>query len=1336
MTIDKSNDEQPLAVTVSGKSSLPAQLQRYNRKVQAWVAAKGGALQTLDPIWIPGMIEPVFTDGAVGGVNDNMINENVGGLLIIIQAYQNMGAGDWIRVYWGDDSSPVASDSVKPDQVDKDFAMQIRPEAVPEGVNTLYCTVTRAGGGNGGTSTHIDVLVRTDYPGGTDPRPELPDHQNLPAPRPDLPDSGIIDEDAAKNGVKVTIDHYPNMRVYDTLLLHWGGVLVQHGVTQAEVDAGEVVITVTEEIIREAGDSDELGINYWVYDEVHNRSSDWSPRTVVVVEVGEGLFSAPLIENPDTEADPYDLIDLDDLGEDDLLIQVVVFSNGLIKDDVIELTWVGTTAEDETIEYVAPPKTVQRDPEILVFMIPNDDVRKLARGRGVASYTVTRDGVLAGASKRDFARFIGSEVGLPKPVIADAVGGTLDPTLASTTVTVPGEVLEPGDYIYMIWLGTRADGSTLLYQKDAPIGGGGGGKPVVFPIDGPENIAPLDGGTVTVYYRLYKGSLGRELQSERELLMVGETRAELPAPATLPSADSGFIDPADLPGGQLQITIAAYPGMKAGQTVHLTWDDGGGAVDIDYMPITPPLEGKEVPFFMDRATFEGYLGALIKLSYWVEDPDAPPRLSAVVTFTVGAGSVPLPAPTVLEAVDGILNPSAALDGATVQIPVSVGLVHGDYVEVQWRGDKPGGVHTELAQVHPEDIGKPFDVIIDYEYVIANADGNVVVTYKVLKLDGGTPQSDPLSLRVQSATLPLPKITQAEGDELNPDDVLDGATVMIDASARFQEHDHVVIRIISSAEGGSVILTHDVPSGGAGQPVTVRVEHHVINASNGVSIDLEYEITRDAGGEPEKSDKVTYRVSREVGDGPLKVLGARYNLCTYRASGAPRMLSAQHATTMAPMLAEWQYEGDTTWTAATQWFDSQPWRPLYARTKSETYRLWPNNIIGNGIDTTATGAAAFVAMRDEVIVNGEREVDMVAWGNEAYGGKLEPNLIIFKNVEEITACSNAYTARLRTGHVLCWGGGMEPPAENGNFRQVRSNALAFAGLRTDGSLLAWGADTHGVPVPADVSQYKDYVQVCGAAMAFAAIRQNGQVKAWGDEANGGKLETGQDLITGVKQIIGNYGAFAALRDGGGSRSVFAWGNPAYGGEIKDDEIARATNVKALGAATAQAFTILLDTGGILGWGPDTHGGVIPVEIKILTNIVSVVSTWHAFCARLSNGYVVAWGNPDNGGNIPPDIVKLSDIAQVVGSAWSFAALRKNGTVVAWGDPVTGGDISSVAAQLTNVRAVYANSHGFTALTGDGRVVTWGQPDGGGNSDPVQGDLRGKVTHGHYVTDGNR
>lgn len=61
-----------------------------------------------------------------------------------------------------------------------------------------------------------------------------------------------------------------------------------------------------------------------------------------------------------------------------------------------------------------------------------------------------------------------------------------------------------------------------------------------------------------------------------------------------------------------------------------------------------------------------------------------------------------------------------------------------------------------------------------------------------------------------------------------------------------------------------------------------------------------------------------------------------------------------------------------------------------------------------------------------------------------------------------------------------------------------------------------------------------------AYAFAALKADGTVAAWGDAANGGLISTATaSQLTNVVQIFSNTFAFAALK---GDGTVVTWGMP--------------------------------------------------------------------------------------------------------------------------------------------------------------------------------------------------
>lgn len=1044
----------------------------------------------LDPLSVPGLITPIQTPGAIGGVNRNMIYASAKGLLVQLLPYVNMQGGDWVEVFWDNDDVPVATAVVLPEQEQDSVPLYIPANRVPEGLHPLYARVTRQSGNQEETAP-LHVLVRTLLPGGFDPEPDLPGHQNLAAPEPELPPSGIIDEEAAKNGVKVTIPGYPNIRQFDTLTFSWGGVQFTYEVTAADVQADQIELLVDEATILAAGASDALVLVYWVWDEVHNLASDWSMRTLVTVEIGEDLFDAPMIENPDDNADPYDVIDLDELGEDDLVVAAMVYNNGLLIGDVITLTWTGTTAQGLPVTFTPPPETVNRDPQAINFLIPNADVRVLGGGRGVASYTVTRNDAPAGVSKRAFVTFVGAEQRLPKPQLPDAEDGVLAPDLEQTTVIIPGEALEAGDIVYLVWLGTRANGSPLLHEDSRNVSGGSAGQPMPFTVPG-QFIAPLDGGTLSVYYRLYKRSIGMELESDREHLRVGESQAELPAPTTDPAAVDGVLDPAQLPA-VLTIIVPHWPGMNDRQTVHLVWRASGGGNHDDFMPISAPMVGKDVVFHMDRETVEAYRDKDIQLSYWVETPGEASQVSGVLRFKVGTR-------------EEIESGPFRVMGA------------------RWDNGSWGsrGQPKMLSALRDTNL-QPMQVAWRYE-----TDEQWTVATRWIDRKPG------LKLYVRSSS---------ETWLCNPLNIIGTGTHLNDSgnSAFVAMRDEV-------SAGGDIevdaVAWGNPDCGGAMEPEQIAVKNVAqLTATVGA-----------CAARLRDGDVICWG-PEYYGGMPRRISGNFVELAATGSSFAGRTASGElfawgngdhDAVPIPDHVLQYQdyrhvYPGGVGFCGLRENGKVVPWGR-----QGDGGELLPDQAELDGVEDVLGNNGAYVALRDS---GTSRSV--FAWGNAANGGLLPDEVGREHNVASLAAATHdAFCIQLKNGELMVWPlssqSGSLPQELVGvtNVVEVSATQEAFCARLDSGKVVAWGNPQWGGTLPRYVADKTDIIQVANAMMAFAALCRDGTVVTWGKPECGGDSSSVAEQLFDVRALYGNGSGFTALTSDG---RVVTWGVPAGGGD---------------------------------------------------------------------------------------------------------------------------------------------------------------------------------------------
>lgn len=1331
------------------EGSLQDLLDAYNKRRFTPSINDAG---TLDRLYIPRHIYPLKTEGADVGVNLFTVQAGIKGLEIIVQVYANMAMGDRIDVYWLNPNLPVASGVVGPPPADGQvpqpgepgahFFLYVAADKVPgfvrlgttpspeqiQGVvSELWYTVTRAGSTNTESSKRLNVLSRMVQPGGVDPEPDRPGHYRLSPAQVAVPAEGVT----GQKDIEVTAQPYLYMRAFDLIWLSWGGVFVEREVQPEEVGK-PLVIKVSKAVIQEAGESADLIVSYRIIDEVQRQSSDWSLRAFIKVEFDNGSLRAPLIRNPDPRPPQRDVIDLGKLAAADLSIIVNTLGDvfELAVDDVVQLVWRGMTAAGQLLEFLPPAQTVEdlHIGDVLKFAIPNLRLLALGMGSGIAFYQVSR-GSETFLSKRTFVSFIGQARGLTRPILVEAKDDRIEADSKTATVLIEAAVgLLAGDWVGLRWVGTRADGSQLPYTQRRQVRAAQVGKdfPLIVPVA--QNLAPLDRGSLQLGYQVERAGLPVPLESESTFVGVGRGLDELPAPETEPVFADGNVNPREHAAIEVKVNYRADP--ASGKQIRLNWPNWQGAVE-ELVQEPQLTEDTYFPIYQEQLLANDT--STVAITYTILESGVAGATSEPLTLNIGV--VPrkkLPALEFLGAGGVLLDPSEPImpnEPLTLRMVAEVEFAFGDEWEIRWVGQHPGSVHEYSERITEDQQGRAREYPMPAGIVRASNNGDVVVHYNVFRVSGPEQSSDPVTLRVQGTTLPLPTFVEAVNGNLNPDDVLSGARALIAAAARLSSGDLVNLKV--SHPGGAKHYPRTVQPHEAGGPLQIPVPHADILTWLNQPIELSYTLFRSPGGPTEPSDVTPYTVSRVLSSGTLRVFGARYNATTYRASGSSRVLSAYTATMPPrPILVEWQYQGDTTWIAGYTWLDKEPHKVLRVRNQSDAVLLNPTNVFGTGNDSVVNGTAAFAAL----IENEPRTPGRFAlayWGMVGWGGRGPvggaPN-----NVVGLCATRSACAAILSDRTIVTWGataeGNAYPNGDSTRFRFLRSNSTAFVGCReSDGSLMGWGAGHDAASFTKNVTGNRDFVDVYGAGQAFAAKRRSGTLVAWGAAGNGGTIPALIANRTDNVHVKGNFAAFVVRR---ADMSVEAWGNTSYGASIPQP-IKDRLDIATLEGATAQAFAVLTTGGQVLAWGAATHGGTVPPDIAALTDIVEVTSTWHAFCARRRSGHVMAWGNATNGGSVPANIQQLNDIVQVVGSAWSFAALRSDGSVVAWGHATSGGDVSQVPG-LSNVRAIYANSNGFTALTSDGRVVTWGHAGGGGDSSAAQRLLRNRLVTGHPDT----
>ncbi|HDM8218941.1 TPA: tandem-95 repeat protein [Vibrio campbellii] len=313
---------------------------------------------------------------------------------------------------------------------------------------------------------------------------------------------------------------------------------------------------------------------------------------------------------------------------------------------------------------------------------------------------------------------------------------------------------------------------------------------------------------------------------------------------------------------------------------------------------------------------------------------------------------------------------------------------------------------------------------------------------------------------------------------------------------------------------------------------------------------------------------------------------------------------------------------------------------------------PNDLpMGDEIDEIVTNNNAFAILT--------KDGSVVTWGGTSLNGE-----DVSSGIKEIYPKFGAFAARRVTSSGLSavtWGvdslGGDSSGVDfSKGVESVFSNPTDFAAIMGDCSVEVWGSNRR-----TEASCITDVAATFGA---FAAIKSNGSVIAWGDSNAGGDSSAESSQLTGdVVSLSSTIGAFAALKENG---SVVAWGR----GELAGIHDVGGTTPPELSSVTVDAlysnyfaFVAVTDRGDLVSWGQVSFGGTAPT----ISNVKNIFSNKVAFAALTENGQLVAWGNPRYGGSAPSNINDGGGIRAVSATNFAFAVIKNNGSVDSWGDP---------------------------------------------------------------------
>ncbi|HEY4438766.1 MAG TPA: hypothetical protein VGN40_21660 [Lelliottia sp.] len=264
------------------------------------------------------------------------------------------------------------------------------------------------------------------------------------------------------------------------------------------------------------------------------------------------------------------------------------------------------------------------------------------------------------------------------------------------------------------------------------------------------------------------------------------------------------------------------------------------------------------------------------------------------------------------------------------------------------------------------------------------------------------------------------------------------------------------------------------------------------------------------------------------------------------------------------------------------------------------------------------------------------------------------------------------------------------------------------VKDDHTISGWGPGYSYLPVPAQENH--DVAIIHPGFRAATALRTDHSIFAWGLPSTGGELKISDAQRTDVTDI--QMALSMGLLQGSTEPTVSQWGAGSDGSNQTPAEISSRTDIKKILTA-GSAQVALTQSGQILEWGSNATFA-LPAEIVALTDVQDIYISNSAGVALRKTGQLAAWGIPQTGGTLPDDIAALTDVERVIPGYQSFVALRKNGAVVCWGQDFA---LPPGMTSLTGiVHAVYGLSEkplpfayeGCSVLDSNGQVYSWYGP----------------------------
>ncbi len=304
-----------------------------------------------------------------------------------------------------------------------------------------------------------------------------------------------------------------------------------------------------------------------------------------------------------------------------------------------------------------------------------------------------------------------------------------------------------------------------------------------------------------------------------------------------------------------------------------------------------------------------------------------------------------------------------------------------------------------------------------------------------------------------------------------------------------------------------------------------------------------------------------------------------------------------------------------------------------------------------------------------------------------------------------------------------------PNQTGCWKTISAGTFHSLGIKTDGTLWAWGNNSNnqlgdGTSInkntPVQIGTDTNWKKVFAAEKYSVAIKTDGTLWAWGNNQFGSlgdgtttnrttptKIGTGNDwesIAVGEAHTMG-------IKSNG---TLWTWGMN-LSGELGDGtttnklvptQIGTAGNWKSIAAGTFYSVAIKTD-GTLWAWGYNGHGQlgdgtltdrILPKQIGANTDWADVSTGDSHTVGRKANGLLYTWGYNGSGQLADGTTISRSTpflsadgIQKVITGSFNTIAITTSGTVIASGNNTTGSFGNNTSASSSNWVNLGANSH---------------------------------------------